>query len=135
MRNRQVKKFAKNAKRDMAPYRQARKGGSKKLCRRMKAFNRVHRAHDREQAENLVYCRGLLEQIDTFEPRNEKERERHHKLGPEIRAKVVVSIARHETRIRQKKEIEAAHRGLESLMKMMDEAIDENGRWRRTKVG
>ena len=40
MRKRQIKKFAKNAKKNLKPYRDANNGGSKKLDRRRKAFGR-----------------------------------------------------------------------------------------------
>ena len=40
MRKRQVKKFAKRAKQNLQPYRDAHNGGSKKLDRRRKAFGR-----------------------------------------------------------------------------------------------
>lgn len=40
MKKRQVKKFAKNAKKNMTPYRQAARRGSKKLTRRHRAFGR-----------------------------------------------------------------------------------------------
>lgn len=40
MRKRQVKKFAKNARKSMKPYRDAAHRGSKKLTRRHRAFGR-----------------------------------------------------------------------------------------------
>jgi hypothetical protein len=135
MKKRQVKKFAKNSKRDLSPYRQARKGGNKKLRRRLKAFNRVHRAYDREQVRRLASCRELLEQIDACEPRNEKER-----LGIiGARAKVAASIERREEELRKKEELReerrSASKSWAALRKLMAGAIDENGCWRRTRVG
>jgi hypothetical protein len=42
VRKRQVKKFAKNARKNMTPYRQAFSRGSKKLTRRHRAFCRYY---------------------------------------------------------------------------------------------
>ena len=40
MRKRQVKKFARNSKKNSEPYREAMRGGSKKFDRRRKAFGK-----------------------------------------------------------------------------------------------
>ena len=124
MRKRQVKKFAKNAKRNLTPYRRARKGGNQKFRRRLKAFNRVHRAYDREKVRRLDDLKGLLQHIDTFEPRNEEER-----LGmAEHRAKVAGAIERREAQLRKelelKEELENAQRELKRVGELLEVAVN-----------
>jgi len=133
MRKRQVKKFAKRAKRNRTPYRQARNGGNKKFRRRLKAFNRVHRAYDRWQAKRLDDLKILLEQIDSYEPRNEEER-----LGiAEHRAKVAGAIARREAKLQRdlelKKELEAAQRELKRVGQLLEVAVNSSGGWGMVK--
>ncbi len=133
MRKRQVKKFAKNAKRNMTPYREARKGSSKRLRRRLKAINRVHRAHDRELARRLAGMKDLLEQIDSYEPRNEKER-----LGlAERRAKVAGVIERREEQLRKERERKEEMESLQLMLKKIEAelmaAVSAGGGWNMVK--
>jgi hypothetical protein len=76
MRKRQLKKFAKNAKKNMTPYRKARGKGSKKDCRRLKAFNRLSRRIKQDHIYGLGACTALLEQIDARRPADDYEASR-----------------------------------------------------------
>lgn len=134
MRKRQVKKFAKGAKKNMAPYRQARNGGSKKLRRRMRAFNRAHHAHDRHQARRLAECKELLEQIGSYEPRNEKER-----LGiAQAHAKLAGVIERREAQLKrkeaQKRSMREVRQHLRALEDTLMAALNSGGGWNMVKV-
>lgn len=64
MRKRQVKKFAKNARKNSTPYRKARRKGSKKDVRRNRAFNKLSREIEKEHSFRLIELRKLSNQLN-----------------------------------------------------------------------
>lgn len=78
MRKRQVKKFAKNGKKNMTPYREAMRGGSKKLDRRRRAFGRYWVGglaswdQSRRDHQQLVQLRKEIEAGAGWETAGEK---------------------------------------------------------------
>jgi hypothetical protein len=84
VRRRQVKKFAKNAKKNMTPYREAYRGGSKKLDRRRRAFKRLSRGVERtaEMEEISTFCEEALKSVARL--RAELEAWRRTYLNPNI---------------------------------------------------
>lgn len=95
MRKRQLKKFAKAAKKNRRPYQTARGRGSRKDCRRKRAFDRLSRKIRHERIRKMDACMRVLEQIDAYTPRNDQEA-----LGLiAMRAKVQNAFKKHQEQL------------------------------------
>lgn len=66
-RKRHIKKWAKGAKKNMVPYRDARGKGSKKLCRRWKAMKRYWNYSNRADKKRYEIAKSLLELVNSEE--------------------------------------------------------------------
>lgn len=125
MRKRQLKKFAKNARKNMTPYRQAHGKGSKKDCRRLRAFNRLSRSIRLEHLRKLEACQEALNQVDAQVPSNDPEAA----ALEEVRSKIVVAAARHTARINEDRE---AQERSESFRRMLTAVRSAVSSWKES---
>lgn len=100
-RKRLLKKWAKNAKNSMIPYRQAWSGGSKKLRRRRRAMNRLSRQIAREERKRVEQCRQVVSEIDAYQAKNELEKQNL----VECRQKLTAVIQQYEEKIAFQKQL------------------------------
>ena len=103
-RKRLLKRWAQNAKKNLTPYREARKGGSKRLVRRQRAFNRLSRQIARKERNRIASCRQTIIEIDAYQPENEKEKQ--GLVG--LRGRLSASIERYEEKQAKDAEFKAA---------------------------
>lgn len=126
MRKRQLKKFAKNAKKNMTPYRKARGKGSKKDCRRLKAFKRVSRRIKDDHIRGLGVCTAVLEELNAYKPANEAEAAKLHKC----KLKVQDRLQQHRDAIefdRETREFERQMAVMKHVMKKYIETMQVSG--------
>lgn len=116
MRKRQLKKFAKNAKKNREPYSKARGKGSKKDCRRLKAFDRLSRKILQDHIRGAGFCAGVAEQLDALVATNEQEAA----LISSARAKVRASLDKHREALVFAEEM----RKLEQRMDMVRQVVE-----------
>lgn len=119
-RKRLLKKWAKNAKKNLAPYREARKGGSKRLVRRQRAFNRLSRQMARDERNRIAACRQALIEIDAYEPENEKEKQEL----TETREKIAASIERYEKKQAEDAKFKAAMAEIKAMTSIVQGCVN-----------
>jgi hypothetical protein len=126
-------KFAKNAKKNLTPYRQARSKGSKKLCRRLKAIRRMHRKHDREKRRRVAHWKELLRVCKTYWQEHEPENQQEIDNVAANQANLEEAIAKHERREQERQEqaqkIEESRRQLQKISRVMETCLADGGGW------
>lgn len=116
MRKRQLKKFAKNAKKNRMPYRRARGKGSKKDCRRLKAFNRLSRKIKQDHIRGAGFCAGVLKQIDALVPSNEQE----SALITSYRDRVQASLDKHREALQFDEDVKKIEEQMLAVRRVME---------------